>query len=147
MNSLKSIYWYTYYELKQKGKAHNARKQGTLLTTVAILLFIMAVFFLLIVFMPDFEKDVNRFLKPYFGRNAGKFLGQIGALILLLIIYPIVNLTIGSSKSYYKYITENSLTSQDEQKTLSKKGIKNFFIPLILFFIALISLFIKTFIS
>lgn len=147
MNLLKAIYWNQYYELKQKGKAHVARKQGTLLVTIAIVLFIFSIFFLLMVFVPDFEKDSNRFLRKSFGRNSGRAIGKIGAILLILVIYPIINFTIGSSKVYYDSIVKSSLLlSADEQKAMSKKGLKSFLLPVILFGIAMIALLIKTFI-
>jgi hypothetical protein len=147
MNPLKAIYWNQYYELKQKGKAHVARKQGTLLVTIAITLIIFSIFYLLMVLVPDFEKETNRFLKRSFGRNLGRSIGKILAILLIIIIYPIINFTIGSTKTYHDNIVKSSLLlSADEQKELSKKGLKMFILPVILFGIAMIALLIKTFI-
>lgn len=146
MNPFKALYWNQYYELKQKGKAHVARKQGTLLATIATVLFIFGVFILLIVFVPDFEKEMNRFLRRSFGRNAGRAIGKISALLLILIIYPIINFTIGSSKSYYQNIVKLSLLSKDEQKEISKKGLKFFISSVIIMGVAMIAILVKTYI-
>ncbi|WP_412983970.1 hypothetical protein [Pontimicrobium sp. IMCC45349] len=126
MNVFKALYCNQYYELKPQGKEDTAQKMGTILSTIALVLFLLSAFFLLMTFMPDFEKELYRFFKSAFGRRTGKAIGKFAGILCLLIGYPIIKFTVGTNKSYNTTITEFNNKSIEEQKQISKKGLKFF---------------------
>lgn len=146
MNLLKTIYCNQYFELKQKGKEASARKNGTILTTLALVLVLFAIYILWITFFPDAERTMNRFVRKTIGRTSGRMLGKILALVLMTVSYLLIRYTLGTVKSYQKTITVFSKLSADEQERISKKGLKIFLMSIAFLGITLVSVLIKTYI-
>ena len=146
MNPLKTIYCNQYFELKQQGKEANARKNGTILTTFALVLTLFAIYILWITFFPDAERTMNRFIRKTVGRTSGRMFGKIGAGILMIISYVLVRYTIGTAKSYQNTINYFDKLSSWEQEKISKKGFKLFIFSIVLIAVSLASLLIKTYI-
>ena len=123
MNPFKALYCNQYYELEPKGKGNTAKKMGTILSTIALVLFLFSLFFLLITFFPDIEKDMDKFFRNAFGRRTGRAIGKFIALALFVIAYPLIRVTLGTEKSYQKTITRFNSKTQLEKEQISKKGL------------------------
>jgi len=146
MSPFKAIYWNQYFELKKKQKESAARANGTGIVTMTIVMFLFAIFMLLMTFYPDFERDTSRFVSKSFGRNSGKMIGQMGIILLILIIYPLIKYTIGTRNYFFRTVVKYSILSQDEQKQISKKGMKYFIGSILLFVLSIITMIIKSFV-
>jgi len=143
MNLFKTIYCNQYFELEPKGKAHEAQKMGTILSTIVLVLFMLSLFFISITFFPDFEKEMDRFFKKLFGRTSGRFIGKLVGLLLFVASYPIIRFTVGAASSYKKTIARFNLKSQKEKEQISKKGLWFFMSAVITVLIILFMVAIK----
>lgn len=132
MNVFKALYCNQYYELEPKGKADTAKKMGTILNAVAIMLILLSIFFLLVVIIPDFDRALNKMFKSAFGRRSGRAVGKFIGLIIVALAFPIVRYTLGTERSYNKTINEFKSKSAQEQEAISKRGLK-FFINVAIF--------------
>ncbi|MEM6719447.1 MAG: hypothetical protein AAF611_09045 [Bacteroidota bacterium] len=146
MNLLASIYCNQYFELKQKGKEASARYNGTILTTFALVLVLFAIYILLVTFLPDVEKEMNRFVRKTVGRTSGRLFGKILAGVLMVVSYLGIRYTLGTEKRYQKMIQTFEKLPFSVQEQISKKGLKTFIAAIVFIGIALLSLLIKTYI-
>ncbi|WP_406684624.1 DUF3784 domain-containing protein [Seonamhaeicola sp. MEBiC1930] len=130
MNVFKALYCNQYYELEPQGKADTAKKMGTVLNAVAIMLILLSIFFLLLTFVPDFERELNKMFKSAFGRRSGRAVGKFVGLAIVALAFPVIRYTLGTEKSYQNIIAEFKSKSAEEQAQISKKGLQ-FFIRVI----------------
>ena len=126
MNLLQSIYCNQYYELKPQGKEKSARANGTGILSVTLVLLFFGVMALIIIIFPDVGDDLLDWLEDIFGKQSGRNIGRVVAILPFLVIYPAVRFTLGKEATYNTLITKFEALSPDEQKTVSNRG-KNFF--------------------
>ena len=139
---LKAIYCNQYYELKPKGKADRAKENGTVLSAVAVMLLVFAVFLITISFFPDVEKASRDLIKDVFGFRTGKSAGKILGLFLVFISWPFVRFTVGTEQSYQNTISTFEAMDAEEQQKVSKYGLWSFIAAIGIFGLAFLIFFI-----
>jgi hypothetical protein len=143
MNVIKALYCNQYYELKPKGKAHTAQKMGTILSTIALVLFLMSAFFLLITFFPDFEKSLSKLFRNAFGRRSGRVIGKFAGLLSFLVAFPVVKLCFGRDAIYKHTIREFNAKLALDQKQISTKGFRFFVSAVITIIVSVLVIAVK----
>lgn len=144
MNPFKAIYCSQYKELKAQGKEETAQKNGTIICSLTLVLFMLGTFLLLIAFLPGFEKDMTRFFRDIFGRSGGKTIGKLSALVLFAASFPIIKFTVGRNSSYNKTIEKFDKLSELDQKSVTKKGLIFFLSSIGVMVLSVIAVMIKT---
>ena len=146
MNILKAIYCNQYYALKKDGKEYAAKKNANIIATITIILFIFSIFLLLMTFVPDLDKEVNRFFRRTFGRGSGKLIGQLIVLLLFGSVYPLLKFTIGSNRVYNKTIEKFLSFPKELQQKISDKGLVVFILSMVSIFLSFIAILVKTYV-
>lgn len=141
MTLLQCLFCNQYAEISKKGgDARKAQLNTLLLATVLITLLIITAF----VF---YDRLNPGFLNKYLGGLGirGKDIGRLASAIVGVIIFFLLKFTIGQKSWYDKTIEEFNYQSEEEQKRISRKGIRFFFIaslPVIAFILdAIFSIF------
>jgi len=137
---LQSLYWNQYYELKQKGKEQAARKNGTVLSTVAIMANSSVLLGFLIFFFPDIGDGIMDLLEDAFGPRGGRTMGQILGAILFASIYFVIHFTLGKPEKFDRMMESFLSLSEEEQLIASKQGLRYFMISLLLVALPLLQL-------
>lgn len=138
MDILRKLYWNQYVELKEKGKHAVARKQGTVLVTIALSLFLLGTVFLIVTIFPDAMDWMEDLIKDIFGRRTGRTVGKIIAVIPFAIFYGIIKVTMDREAVYDRIIYDYGLLSEEEQFKASEQGKKFFFVSVGFFVITMI---------
>ena len=138
MDILRKLYWNQYVELKEKGKQAVARKQGTMLVTIALSLFLLGAVFLIVTIFPDAMDWMEDLIKDIFGRSAGRTVGKIIAVIPFALFYGIIKLTMDREAVYDKIVYDFGLLSEEEQFRASEQGKIFFFVSVGFFVITMI---------
>ena len=148
MNLFGALYCNQYYKLKEQGKEHTAQKNGTILATVALVLFLFGLFMLLISLVPDFEREMNGIFRKVFGvrRSSGRAIGQIIGLLLFASAYPMVKFTVGPDNVYQRTISYFESLTETEQLAISKKGFQFFISSIVATAIGLLTVMIETYV-
>lgn len=141
MNFFQYLFCNQYAEINDRGgNTRKAQFNTILLSTVLITLYIVIAFVVYDRFYPGFLE--KHFSSGYAnGKTAGKFL----AAVIGLAVFFVLKILIGTKRWYDKTVEQFTGMLPDEQKQISKKGIRYFFIaalPVIVFILnALISVF------
>lgn len=138
MNLFKAIYCNQYFELREKGKENAAQKNGSVLASIALMLFFISLAFILMIVFPDFDHAFERFFRDIFGRSAGKIAAKIVVVILFASSFLIIKLTLGRDSSYAKIINDFEALSAKEQRSVSKKGLIFFISSIVLVIVSLV---------
>lgn len=138
MNFLQALYCNQHYELKPKGKAHVARKNGNGLVAVSLVLNLLSLGVLLVLLVPGLGDSILDFFEDFLGRGNGRAIGMLIAGIPFLVFIPLVRLTIGSEANYEKLIADFESREESEQKRISGIGLKYFFTTLIVFGVSVV---------
>lgn len=146
MNIFKAIYCNQYFELKQKGKEVQARYNGTILTSIALVLILFGTYIFLITWFPDIERAINRAIRKVVGRTTGRMMGKLIAFVFMVISYVVIRWTIGTQRNYEQLITTFDKMPIHDQEKISKKGLKAFIGTIVFIVISLIGLLVKTYI-
>lgn len=140
MDILKKLYWNQYVELKEKGKESVARKQGTILVTIALALYLLGTVFLIVTIFPDAMDWMEDLVKDIFGRRTGRTVGKIIAVIPFALFYGIIKLSLDREVVYDKVIYDFGLLPEEEQHKASEQG-RNFFFVSVGYFVITMILF------
>ncbi len=138
MDILRKLYWNQYVELREKGKESVARKQGTVLVTIALALYLLGTVFLIVTILPDAMDWMEDLVKDIFGRRGGRTAGKIIAVIPFILFYGIIKLTLDRETAYNKVIYDHGLLTEEEQLKASEQGKIFFFISVGYFVITML---------
>ena len=138
MNLFKAIYCNQYFELKPKGKENSAKKNGTVLSAIALLLYFFSVFFILLLLFPDLGREIEGVFKDVFGRRAGRMAAKISVAVIMVLCFLIVKFTLDKDSVYNKTITEFESMSCEQQANISKQGLIFFVTSIVLIIVSLI---------
>ena len=138
MDILRKLYWNQYVELREKGKESVARKQGTVLATIALALYLLGTVFLIVTILPDAMDWMEDIVKDIFGRRGGRTAGKIIAVIPFILFYGVIKLTLDRETAYDKIIYDHGLLSEEEQHKASEQGKIFFFISVGYFVITML---------
>ena len=138
MNLFKAIYCNQYFELKPKGKENSAKKNGTVLSAIALLLYFFSVFFILLLLFPDLGREIEGVFKDVFGRRAGRMAAKISVGVIMVLCFLIVKFTLDKDSVYNKTITEFESMSCEQQANISKQGLIFFVTSIVLIIVSLI---------
>lgn len=127
MTLLQSLYCNQYLELKQQGKESSAHKNGNVIATVTLFCNVITVLLLLSVLSDVFADYMGDSIRSVFGGSSGRMIGRLIAIIGLVLIFPIVNYTVGKKENYDKTIAAFEALPAEEQKAVSKRGLVYFF--------------------
>lgn len=130
MNLLQALYCNQYHELKPKGKADLAIKNGTALTTIALVLNLLTIVFLLVLLVPDFADFMEDLMKDIFGRRRGRTIGMLIAGIPFLLLYPAIRFTMGRNASFERLVARFEDLPEARQEAISRRGKLYFFVSL-----------------
>ena len=126
MTFLEALFGSQYYEIHKQGKDGNkGRLNANLFLAALIILAIIALLMIGINFLPDFNENLTRSVRNVFGSSSGKSIGKLLALPVFIIIYLVINNTIGS-KSNFQMKADSFMQYPDEIK---KKANTKLFIP------------------
>ncbi|HOP22620.1 MAG TPA: hypothetical protein PK055_00610 [Gammaproteobacteria bacterium] len=132
MNLFKAIYCNQYFELKPKGKENSAKKNGTVLSAIALLLYFFSVFFILLLLFPDLGREIEGVFKDVFGRRTGRLAAKISVGVIMVLCFIIVKFTLDKDSVYNKTITEFESMSGEQQAKISKQGLIFFISSIVL---------------
>jgi len=90
----------------------------------------MSVFFTLISLFPGLSNGVEGFLKDIFGRTAGRALGKILVVLMMVLVYPVLKYTVGKQENFIRLKNEYLNFSPEEQALAAKKGARFFYLCL-----------------
>ena len=126
MNVFKSLYCNQYAELAPQGKGAAARANGTGLLTVALLANIAVPIVLVLLLSEDVADAAQDIIEDMFGRRNGRGAGRFIGFAAIVPLYFGVKFTIGTESSFNATIKEYNNLPEDEQKAVSKKGLRYF---------------------
>jgi len=141
MTILQCLLCNQYAEISKRGGDARKAQLNTLLLATALITLLLIIAFVF------YDKLNPGFLYKYLGGSSmrGKDIGRLLGAVVGVIIFILLKVTIGQKTWYDKTIEEFNNYSEEEQKRISRKGIRYFFIaslPVILFILdALFSLF------
>ncbi|HAA15244.1 MAG TPA: hypothetical protein DCE41_27530 [Cytophagales bacterium] len=126
MNLIQALYCNQYFELKPKGKADMAKKNGTALTAIALVMYVFGFIFLAMIISPGLDEAMGDLLKDIFGRRQGRMVGRLVALVVFAAIFGIVKLVWDREPVYQATIQQFERMPEGEQARISKKGFRFF---------------------
>lgn len=140
MSFFRSVYCYSYQnalDTPPQTDLDKVGQSGTLLVSVILLMWLFSIGFLLVAFgLGDSLIDL---LQDAFGRRAGRTIGQLLALSLFLLIYPLAGFTLGSPKRFQKTIkTYQAVGNQEQRSEIALKGALGLYLSISVFVIAII---------
>lgn len=136
MNILQLIYCYAYQSAEDQNSNTDPRKTGTIMASVLLLMWLLSTAFLLLPLgLGELLMDG---LQSIMGRSTGKTIGQVLALLLFLLLYPIIKYTIGSESSYLKIIEEYLSIDKEVRGETAAKGLSALIISCVIFVASII---------
>ena len=100
MTFLEALYGSQYNEIQQQEKDGNkGRLNGNLFLSAIVILFFVVII-IAITWLPGFENSLNNSIINVFGSMSGRSAGKLLAIPLFVIIYFIINKTIGSEDNF-----------------------------------------------
>ncbi len=136
MTFLEALYGSQFEELEKKGReGSKARMNGNILLSVMVMLTFFAFLLLGNTVIPGFDEDVTRGFRRIFGLSSGRFAGKLLAIPLVLVIYLVVSVTVGSKENFRSRVDAFMQYPEEEKKKANRKLMTPFFVLLALVFI------------
>ncbi len=123
MNYISSIYAALFHgRIKEGVSVSEKPTTGNMVLACCAIIVLGSIVALLVLLVPDFGDGANDLLKSIFGRSSGKTIGRLIGVGLFLLIFPIVNYTVGTPAKYMEAINQYKALSPEEQEQVAKKG-------------------------
>ncbi|HNF49238.1 MAG TPA: hypothetical protein PLF48_07670 [Chitinophagales bacterium] len=138
MSYLEALYGSQYAELVQNGHSgENGRTNGNLFLTAIIIMSFLCGFGVLMLILSALHFPANEWLNNIAVSTGltGKKMGIFVALPLLIIIYFILNKSLGNEEQYKKYCAAYMQATNEEKESANKKTLRPLFGLIILFFV------------
>lgn len=126
MNFFETIYCHTYQSnLDNKSKA-DARKNGNLMLSLMIIMWLCAL--VCYTFSFEFGDELIALLRYCFGQPSGETTGLMLGIGVLCLVYPLVSLTIGRKASYESIIKKYQALNKEQRISASGVALAYLFI-------------------